>query len=226
MSAIESIPAQTTGFNSANSASLNKVMGKDTFLRLLVTQLRYQDPLSPLGNEAFIAQLAQFSSLEQLQSLNKTLSDYLGNSSLSVQLFTNTIAATFIGKDIKAAWDRIYLESKGSVELRFELSNNAADVVVGIFDADRNLVRSLHQSSVSAGENRVEWDGKDEQGNRVASGEYTFSVSATDARGDSVDSQEILLGKANGVRYEGGNALLMVGNNRIPLVQIMQVEGE
>ena len=225
MTTVESISPQTSGFNLADSASLDKLVGKDAFLRLLVTQLRYQDPLSPLNNEAFVAQLAQFSSLEQLQNLNKSLSDYLDSSSLTAQLFTNTMAATFIGKDVKAAWNRVHL-SEGSVELEFELSDNAADVVVEIFDADKNLVRSLHRSSVPSEENRVEWDGKDQQGNPVASGEYTFSVSATDVRGETVDSREIIQGKVTGVSYSEGNAFLMVGNNTIPLSEVMQVRDE
>ena len=98
-------------------------MGKDDFLHMLVAQLKYQDPLNPMDNTAFVAQLAEFSALEQMQNVNATLqSAVLLNRSLN-----NTLITELIGRNVKALGDGIYLSPSEEASIRYSLSQDAAD---------------------------------------------------------------------------------------------------
>ncbi|MBW1702547.1 MAG: flagellar hook assembly protein FlgD, partial [Deltaproteobacteria bacterium] len=91
--------------NSQLSTPGDSTLGKDAFLNLLVTQLRHQDPLSPMESTQFTAQLAQFSSLEQLSSVNENL----GILRIYQASINNSQAVGFIGKTVKASGDSVYL---------------------------------------------------------------------------------------------------------------------
>ena len=173
--------ASTTGSVDAS----NQTLGQDAFLQLLVTQMKNQDPSSPMDNQAFLAQLAQFSSLEQMQNLNGKL-----DSSLTLtQSLSNTAAAGYIGRSIRATADTIDLSASGNVDLGYTLVANAATATVTITDSSGNLVRTLNSSETAAGEHSLSWDGRDATGTRELAGSYTFKVSALDESGASVAIQ-------------------------------------
>ena len=101
MNGVSSI-TNTTVENSSNvTKSLQNELGKEEFLKLLVTQLRYQDPLSPMDNEAFIAQLAQFSSLEQMQNMNENLKTNMDTDLFMAQSISNSMVTALIDKEVK-----------------------------------------------------------------------------------------------------------------------------
>ncbi|NIS39011.1 flagellar hook capping protein, partial [Candidatus Saccharibacteria bacterium] len=85
-----------------NNSSSERILGKDDFLKMLVTQLNYQDPLNPMESTDFSAQLAQFSSLEQLSNIDETLQASLEANYLLATSINNTMAATIIGKQVRA----------------------------------------------------------------------------------------------------------------------------
>ena len=109
-------------------------LGKDAFLRLLVTQLNYQDPLSPMQNEAFVAQLAEFSALEQMQNINRNLEDSIQANFLLNKAMNNSLVTTLIGKDVVASTNRFTYDPEGNIELGFQLSQPGKDVKVKIYD--------------------------------------------------------------------------------------------
>jgi len=124
----------TSNPNSSNNTTSNKdksALGKDDFLKLLVTQLRYQDPMNPMDNSQFIAQMAQFSSLEQMQNMNTTMSNYQATS-----LIGKTIAWT-------ASNGKIYTGEVSGVYI----SNGVTQVVVGEQQVDLNKIVAIKEKT-------------------------------------------------------------------------------
>ncbi len=200
-----------------------KELGKDDFLQLLVTKLKNQDPLNPMQDEAFIADLAQFSSLEQLQNLNDSLSNSLDYDYLQMQTINNTMATSLIGRNITASYSDIYLNSTNQPEIGYTLDDYAANVRVSITDADGNVVATRTVEDVAAGNNSYVWDGKDNYGERLPEGYYSVKIDATGADGDSLTPSIFVQGRVTGVVYNDGAAYLQVNGMEIPLSGISEI---
>ncbi len=206
------------------SELLNRTtMEKDDFLKLLIAQLSHQDPLSPMDNQEFAAQLAQFSSLEQLAGINFNLEQSIQMDILLTQAINNTLATTIIGKEVKAVGSSFKLDAEGSVDLTFRLDDFADDVEVVITDDAGNVVRRLSANALSEGEHSLGWDGKNADGEAVPEGEYHFAVTATRADGEDISVTPLITGTITGVRYENGSAVLLVGDREIPFGSVLEI---
>lgn len=195
-------------------------LGKEEFLKLLVTQLSNQDPLDPVDNQAFIAQLAQFASVEQQSQMNSTL-----ESLLVAQAGANqTNVANLVGKDVTFTSNDVTLPAMGDIELHGRLSGDATKLNAIIKDANGKVVRSIAiDGQRSAGEVMVPWDGRDEQGNRVAAGKYTVTFTAADVAGKSVDVGTNGRGRVSGVSFADGVPQLIVNGVRVRLSDVLEV---
>jgi flagellar basal-body rod modification protein FlgD len=204
---------------SSTTASATNVLGKDSFLKLLITQMKNQDPLSPMDNTAFVAQLAQFSSLEQMQNLNSKI-----DSALQLgQSMNNANASGLIGREVRASGNSVSLTSGGSADLGYFLSAAADQVTVTVSDSQGNLVRTFAGASGTAGDNSVAWDGLTSSGNRAPAGSYTFKVIATDTSGAAVTATPLVNGVVSGVTYRSGVAYLMVNGREVPFSDLLEV---
>lgn len=193
-------------------------LGREAFLDLLVSQLANQDPLSPLQDHEFVAQLATFSSLEQLEGINQGMQASI----LMNQSVNNSLATNLIGKEVLALGDTISLG--GSDEPAFQLELGAdANVSIQIRDENGDLVRRIDKGLMSAGEAMVEWDGKTDSGSRAPDGQYTVEVVATNDAGLPVENQIRVRARVDGVRFVDGTGFLMVGDSSIPLSSVMEV---
>lgn len=205
----------------ADDTAQKNVMGKDDFLLLLTAQLKNQDPLSPLDPTEFTAQLAQFSSLEQLMGINDNLE--------SLQLFSlasnNAAYANLIGKTITASGGGVSVQG-GLVSnaLSFDLESEAASVFVDIYDESGALVRSIMVGQHDAGSHTMDWDGKNDSGNPVSDGNYVYQVRAVDGDLNMVRAQAQTTGVVDGISYQNGAAMLMIGSLEIPVGMIIRVE--
>jgi len=217
-------PVGTDSNGNALTAAAQKTLDKDDFLRLLVTKLTHQDPMKPMEDEAFVAELAQFSSLEQLQNLNKSMENSQQWDYLQMQTINNTMATSLIGKNVKAAYNGVYLGQDDQASVKYSTTEFAGTVTVRILDADGNLVRTLTQENVAPGQNSVKWDGKDEEGKNLSSGYYTVDISATNAQGVSFTPSMYTEGTVTGVTYRDGSAYLQVNGMEIPLSSVIAVE--
>ena len=195
------------------------VMGKDDFLQLLVTQLQNQDPLNPADATEFTAQLATFSSLEQLQNINSTLGDV----STSQSVLTNSQAVDYLGKQIQAIGDQVYLMDGQADAIEFDLSQNAAGVYVKIYNQYGEYVQDLELGPMTAGQQSVQWDGLDHNGQTAPDGAYQYEATAIDADGNSVAVTSFTKGTVTGVYYKNGIAYLATANQQIPLGSVVQV---
>jgi len=208
-----------TDSGTASSATKSKSLDKDAFLKLLTTQLQNQDPLNPTDSTEFTAQLAQFSSLEQLSNVNATLNTL----KLYEASINNAQAVGFIGKDIVANGKSIEMKGGQPVSCDYELPAAAKSVVVSIYDATGNFVRDYQKTALAAGKQSLTWDGRDRNGNTVADGAYTFEVQALDQKGAKLDVRTFSKGTVTGVTFEDGITYLLTGKNKTAIGNVTQV---
>lgn len=219
-----SLPVTRGSAATASSPSaLSRVLGKDDFLKLLVAQLRAQDPFEPMSNEEFVAQLAQFSSLEQMQNMNLNLTDSLQAAYLLNTTINNSLITTLIGKQVKAGTDLASLGAGGELDIGFDLGSAYRTVTVRIYDEQNILVRSIAQAAPPVGSQRIHWDGRDADGAAVAAGQYRVEVSAEMADGSSSNMESYLIGTITGVRYRNGSAVIVLGAIEVAPSEIVEV---
>ena len=159
----------TTQANAAITQALNsdQELGRDAFLRLLVAQLQNQDPLEPVKNEAFVAQLAQFSSLEQLTLINENLADDAGTEATTdVRLAVDgNTAVSLIGREVQVPSDNITYSGEGSVRLGYNVEGPSDVVRLRVVDQSGTIVNTLVDGSPEQGNASIIWNGKDAEGN-------------------------------------------------------------
>jgi flagellar basal-body rod modification protein FlgD len=217
--AVDSISAATATSAQSAAAAASKTMGKDAFLKLLITQLQHQDPLNPADSTEFTAQLAQFSSLEQLSNVNENLAML----KLYQASINNAQAVSFIGKDIIAKGKSLQVTSGQPVACEFELNSAAQKVVVSIYDAAGNFVKDVQAAALTAGKQSLSWDAKDRNGNTVPPGAYTFEVQAEGADGTKVGVTTYSKGTVSGVTFDDGTTYLIVGSSKVAIGDVTQI---
>ncbi len=220
MDPIESV-VQTPLFGLSSTDS--SILGRDDFLRILVTQLRNQDPLNPVAGDEFAAQLAQFSSLEQLQNINTSLETLMELDFALNQAINNTMATTFIGKGLTAVGNQLSVAEGEPTNVHYELSSAAATITIEILNEAGAVVRTAEVLGETAGRQHFEWDGKDENGNAVPEGQYTFNVTAQDSSGNNVAAQPLIVGTIDSIRYRDGNAVLRLGNIEVDFGAVLEI---
>ena len=166
----------------STAATGNQSLGKDAFLQLLVTQLKNQNPLSPQDNGAFVAQLAQFSSLEGINTLNDSVNNISSNFSSSQALQ----ASSLVGRSIITQTDKALVDTSKSMTGSVAVTSAVGNVAVKITDKDGNVVRTLDLGAQSAGTSDFIWDGKNDKGEVAAAGTYTFTATTNNDKGEAV----------------------------------------
>lgn len=220
---MDALSAINAGPNQSLFGTNNAALGKEDFLRILVTQLRNQDPINPVNSENFATQLAQFSSLEQLQNINDSLGQSIESDLLLNQAINNTMATTLIGQTVRAAGNTVSVSGGKGADINFSLGAAAKKVTIEIRDASGSIVKTVELEQKVAGDHKFEWDGKDASGNQVAEGKYQFSVQAEDVEGNAVATQEFIVGEITGIRYQDGGAILVLGNLNVSLGSVIEI---
>ncbi|NWC91659.1 MULTISPECIES: flagellar hook assembly protein FlgD [unclassified Pseudomonas] len=207
----------------ASAASGNQAMGKDAFLQLLVTQLKNQDPLSPQDNGAFVAQLAQFSSLEGINNLNDSVNAISSSYSSSQALQ----ASSLVGRSVITQTDTAVVDTSKSMTGSVAVTAATGNVSVKITDKDGNVVRTIDMGAQSAGNSSFVWDGKNDAGEVAPAGTYTFNATTKNDAGDSVALATSLPATVTSVTLgtNGGEMMLNLagGMGSIKLSQIQTI---
>lgn len=199
------------------------VLGKDDFLRLLVMQLRFQDPMNPLKGTEFAAQLAQFSSVEQLSNINTNLFESLQNNALLAQSINNALSATLIGKEVRATMDTFSFNGTTPVKFGYTLSAVAESIVVKVRDANGNVVKTFRQTDTKKGDTSIEWDGTDDHGRQVKGGTYTFEVEAKNAKGETISTSSFVIGVVQSVRFKPEGSMFLIDGIEVPITKILEI---
>lgn len=165
-----------------SAATGNQSLGKDAFLQLLVTQLKNQNPLSPQDNGEFVAQLAQFSSLEGINTLNDSVNAISSNFSSSQALQ----ASSLVGRSIITQTDKAWVDTSKSMAGSVAVTAATGNLSVKITDKDGVVVRTLDMGAQSAGSSDFIWDGKNADGEVAPAGTYTFTATTKNDAGEAV----------------------------------------
>lgn len=222
MTAVDQISAQLATA-AAGDVAARSIVGKDDFLRLLITQLRNQDPMSPVEGQEFASQLAQFSSLEQLQNMNQALKSSLASSSTLTTSVNNILATTLIGRETRADSNLFVLgDVLGKASLSFSLAKAADNVEMTVLDQNSIPVETIDLGALPSGDHTVEWDpvGKGHSGEL-----YGFGVKATGADGSSIQATPYIRGRITGVGYRDTGTTLILGGNEVPFESVRRVLG-
>ena len=208
MTAIADIfgPAPQTNSDLYTDSS-DEIMGKEDFLTLLVAQLKNQDPMNPDDPTEFTAQLAQFSSLEQLFNINETM-----ESLTSAQMQSDRFATMdLIGKTVSYQDGDFTIEESGSASVGYELDGLAASVTLFIKDESGTTVATLHPTELSKGNHFIDWNGMNSDGEHVPAGNYSIVLQASAGTGeDSIAISPLVQSEVTGVDFNNstGDAVL------------------
>ncbi len=209
MSYVSSLLGTDTASNAA-STKKSTSLGQDAFLQLLVTQLQYQDPLNPMDDKEFVAELAQFSSLEQLTEINTGIEN-LATQGTQQQLIG---AVNFIGKTVEATGTAVSLDDGKATAVTFTLPEDAETCLVNVLDTSGQVVRTVDLGATAAGSVEFTWDGMDYDGNVMDDGKYQVAVTATNAKGETMKTTSSMTGTVVGISQENGSYYLNIGNDR------------
>jgi len=189
---------------------------KDVFLSLLFTGLENQVLLNVLGDMEFITRLRDMSSIEYLYSINesmlKNINDgYLGHDSFGINL---------LGKNVKIKSNVVHFSELYTPVMGYELTTSG-NIFIQISDSKGEVIRTINQNTQHAGEYVVQWDGKNDDKNKVQEGDYTFRVVVQNGEGESRAKLTYITGKISGVKFNNGIPMLYLGDQPIENAQIM-----
>lgn len=216
-------PITSTSTSSAQQTTSKSSLGKDDFMKLMISQLKNQDPLNPMDGTAFSAQLAQFSSLEQLTNLNTYMKQSLDANATLTQSINNTLITGLIGKDVKLSGGDIKVNGQASITLGYNLPAEAKSAQIKIYNESGGLVKTIDGISTSAGSNKLSWDLSDNNGNKLPNGKYKFEVDAVNLSGDNMTLDIFKIGTIDGVRFTDQGTVLLVGGAQYSLADIAEV---
>lgn len=208
----------STGTTSTPEKTGPRQMGQDDFLKLLITQLKNQDPLKPTDNTEFVSQLAQFSQLEQTAKQAQLLQKSLDAQTASLQF----ALLPMIGRTVTVGQELVQL-GDGPAPFGYALDKGASKVLVTIQDQQGQVVRSLEYRDRPAGSHIAEWDGKNQNGTLMPKGMYRYLISAMDLEGQPVKVEGRAALAVSGVRMEEGQAKLLVGDLAIDPSDIVEL---
>ncbi len=197
-----------------------KELGQDQFFELMLTQLKNQDPLKPLQNGEFLAQIAQFSTVTGIQKLQESF----GQLAAGMQSAQALQASSLVGRSVMLSGNSATLAKDGSVSGALELSASASSVSVEIYDASGQLVQRLDLGAQPAGQVSFTWDGKNTSGEAAAPGRYTIKAQAASG-GQSVSVPTLVAAKVESVTLGGGQGLLLnlAGQGSVSLSDVRQI---
>jgi flagellar basal-body rod modification protein FlgD len=210
----------TAGTATATTApdAIAKLSGNfSTFLTLLTTQLKHQDPTAPMDSNQFTQQLVQFSQVEQQIDTNTNLKSLItqGNSQ------AGTFAASYLGKKVSVTNGQAS-QSGGQANWSYTLGSSAAATQLTVTDANGKVVYT-GAGGTSAGNNAFNWNGQDNNGNTLPNGTYKLAVNATASDGSAVTTSVASAGTVTQIDMTSGTPQLVIGNMEVALTDIAAI---
>lgn len=213
-----------TSNNSVAYATNSKSdLDKDAFLKLMIAQLQNQDPLEPMDGSDYSAQLAQFSSLEQLQNINDSLNMSLDANYLLTQSINNTMTAGLIGKEVKIAGDTVKFEGQDETIIGYDLIAPASELEINIYDSNNAKIKTFDDLDLEAGQYKLNWDFTDNNGNKVNVGDYRVEVKAKNLGLTEMKVAQYFVGIIDGVRFSPNGTSLVVNDLEYAISDVFEV---
>jgi len=199
--------------SATSTAKSDNTLGQDAFMTMLIAELKNQDPLNPMEGKDFAAQLAQFSSLQQLSNLNTTM----GNIPSYLQAFSNAQMAGIIGKEATASGDTVTV-SGSATNIFFSLPADIAGGTLKIYNSAGSLVGSEDLGKLKSGINSITWNT-----GSVSPGNYTYELTAVDKNGNPVNAEKLISGTVTGVTFKGDTAYLTINGQEVAFSNIISI---
>jgi len=212
-----SVQSTTNSLSSSSSSSTTSkstgTIGKDAFMKMLIAQLQNQDPLNPMDGTQFASQLAQFSSLEQMQNLNTTMSSiptYLG-------AFSNAQVANLIGNEATAKGNVLQVTGS-STKINYNLPSDIASGTISVYNSSGSLVNTIKIGSQKTGQQSAIWNSSGQ-----STGNYTYQIDAKDKSGNTVKVDTLINGTVTGVTYKNNASYLVINGQEVAFSDVTKI---
>ena len=211
-------PVNTTNTTNStvNSGQLQLNNDYNTFLQLLTTQLKNQDPLSPMDTNTFTQQLVEMNGVQQQLQTNSLLQTLVNEGSGSGP------AVNLIGKQIQANSPTVAFN--GAADWTYDLGGNAAAATLAVTNSAGQVVWSQKAPDLTSGQHAFNWDGSTLTGGKVTSGNYTLKITATDSNFQTMSPQVFVQGVVTGVSSDSTGTLLNLGQTTVNYTTVTQVQ--
>lgn len=213
-------PVLNSGTSVASSADKTISSNKDDFLKMLVTQLENQDPMSPQDPNDFSKQMTQFGMLEQLFNVNDNLKKGLSTDTTS----NRVMAAGLVGKKVSVGSNVLKITDSGIDPFKFELAGDSKAAIVTVYDGSGRPASVKNYANLEAGMHSIKFDGVDQYGNDLNNGIYKYEVKAIDEEGIPVEVKSQRDAVIDGVKFEGDTPILMIDGVAYSMDEILEIK--
>jgi len=217
MDPVSPISAATTQNAQATSTSQNQTLTEQDFLKLFTTQLQYQDPLNPMDSSQMLTQMTQLNTITALDTMTQSIQN--------MQAASNLQAVGLIGKKVETQGNSLSIDGQGTASGGSYQLASPGQAYIQIIDANGNVVRLINDGAKDTSKQTFAWDGKDQQGNQLPAGNYTFSVSAIDGNNQPIQVTTSSIATVTGISFENGVTYLNLGSNQITINDIISITG-
>lgn len=211
-------PTTGTPATTERKATLGPALGKEDFLKLLVAQLQNQDPMSPMDGSQFAAQLAQFSTVEQLIEIGSKIDGQAGSIAEGALSTQTMLGSSLIGRDVLLKGATLTSNGEDHSRIAYELDGPADKVVVEVLGDDGKPIASQEFSDLPQGRGMLDLEDID-----LDAGSYNYKITATKKDGGAVGSEGFTLGRVDGMSFVGGRVALRIDGVLVPMVDILEV---
>lgn len=211
--------SNTTSSSTTTVSNPNAVLGKDSFMKLLLTELQYQDPTSPMDSGKILTQTSQLATLESADNTNKAMAQLVKQ--LNGTQDYNAISA--IGKIASLGTNTVTLPGSGGTKFDVYFPYKIASGTLNIKDTSGNVVKtiSLADQTGNTGVLSFNWDGTDVNGKALPAGSYSVTADYTDSTGASMQTQYGIY-PVDSVKFDSGAVTLKMGNSYVPMSSVKE----
>jgi flagellar basal-body rod modification protein FlgD len=205
--------------NTAVRATTGDKLGRDEFLKLMVAQLKHQDPMNPSDSQNFLAQLAQFSTLEGIQNLNTSVDAMAGQ----LRATTTMQATSLVGHAVLVPTDQVLMQGNGLAG-NVNVTDSTQNLQVEISDLSGTLVKRMNLGPAATGDFRFQWDGTDAAGNAMPPGVYKVKALSSDgstSKAYAVDLPEVVMSVSLGA---SGVQLNLSGGSTVAASDVKEIQ--
>lgn len=218
---IASVTSNPAGRTPVAPTSGTNLGGKNMFLKLLVAQMRYQNPLKPQDPTQMTAQLSRFNMVEQQIKSNKLLGKIAAdNASVNAQ---TSSAAAYLGHQAVVNDKQLHYDGSTPEQIAVQTTRSAANATVRIVNASGQVVKTLYTGALSKGATQLTWDGTRNSGSPAPVGNYHIETAATDANGATVVISTQVTGRVQAVRMTATGVKLVVGGVPVDMAKIAEI---